>query len=189
MFSRGFKTWCEEFSVQIRREMGRAAVSPLDPFELAKVLDVNVCKPYQLADLPAEVSQRLVDKYAGSWSAVTVSHGGLHLIVYNPTHSRVRRNSDVMHELAHILLEHEPTQVFFSPRSGFALRTHDKVQESEASWLAGSLLLPRPALFYIRKRGLDDGMACEEFGVSEDLLRFRMNVTGVNIQIKRTRAR
>ncbi len=185
MFERGFKTWCEEFSIQIRREMGLSNVSPLDPLDLAKVLDVDVRRPQQLDSLPADVSERLINKHAETWSAVTVSHGHKHLTVYNPIHSRARRNSDLMHELAHILLEHRPTHVFISPQKGYALRTHDRNQESEAAWLAGCLLLPRPALLDIRKRGLDDGTACEKYGVSEDLLRFRMNATGVNVQLKR----
>jgi Zn-dependent peptidase ImmA (M78 family) len=187
MFVRGFKTWCEEFSIQIRREMRLSSVSPLDPLDLAKVLDVDLREPYQLDGLPADVSERLINKHAGSWSAVSVSHGDKRLIVHNPTHSRPRRNSNLMHEMAHILLEHEPTHVFISPQAGYALRTHDENQESEAAWLAGCLLLPRPALLYIRKRGLDDDAACGEYGVSEDLLRFRMNATGVNVQLKRTR--
>jgi Zn-dependent peptidase ImmA (M78 family) len=189
MFERGFKTWCEEFSVQLRREIGLSAISPLDPLNLANMLEVDVRSPRELEGLPPDVCRRLVTTDANNWSAVTVSHKRHRLVVYNPAHSRARRNSDVMHEIAHILLDHHPTQVFVSPQSGYALRTHDKNQESEAGWLAGCLLLPRPALLHIRKLSLDDEAACEQYGVSEDLLRFRMNATGVNVQIQRARAR
>jgi Zn-dependent peptidase ImmA (M78 family) len=188
MFERGFKTWCEEFSVQFRREIGLTAISSLDPFNLANILEIDLRNPRELEGLPSEVCRRLLTTHADNWSAITVSHNRHHLVGYNPTHSRVRRSSDVMHEIAHILLDHHPTQVFISPQSGYALRTHDKNQESEAGWLAGCLLLPRPALLHIHKLSLDHETACEQYGVSEDLLRFRMNATGVNVQIQRARA-
>jgi Zn-dependent peptidase ImmA (M78 family) len=75
--------------------------------------------------------------------------------------------------------------MFASPGSGIALRTHNKEQEDEANWLAGSLLLPRDALFSIRRRRLTDEEACQEYGVSLAMLRFRFNASGVDIQLRR----
>ena len=91
-----------------------------------------------------------------------------------------------MHELAHIILGHRPVKLFLSA-SGIPLRTHDKDQEDEAAWLAGCLLLPRPILLVIARGKMAEGDACAEFGVSRDLLKYRLNVSGVNVQLRRAR--
>ena len=92
-----------------------------------------------------------------------------------------------MHELAHIILGHRPAKLFLSA-SGIPLRTHDKDQEDEAAWLAGCLLLPRPILLVIARGKMAESDACAEFGVSRDLLKYRLNVSGVNVQLRRARA-
>ena len=74
--------------------------------------------------------------------------------------------------------------MFASPGSGIALRTHNKEQEDEASWLAGCLLIPRDALFSIRRRRLSDEEACREYGVSSAMLDFD-KCAGVDIQLRR----
>jgi Zn-dependent peptidase ImmA (M78 family) len=71
----------------------------------------------------------------------------------------------------------------FFGASGLALRTYDPAQESEADWLAGCLLLPREALLEARKRGVTDEELCGRYGVSGDMLRFRINATGVERQL------
>ena len=73
------------------------------------------------------------------------------------------------------------------PNSGMALRTHNEEQEQEANWLAGCLLLPREALILIRRKGTSDEEACSEYGVSPAMLRFRINVTGVDVQLRHGR--
>ncbi len=187
MFVRGFKSWCEGVSAQVRRDLGLTATGPLDPRKLAVSLGVDLWTPTDVPGLPTEVSRRLLKSHSDSWSAITISHGDVVVIVYNPAHSPARQASDLMHELAHVLLGHEPTRMFISPHSGIGLRTHDKDQEAEASWLAGCLLLPREALLHIRRRGLSTDEARRAYGVSTELLRFRLNATGVNVQIGRAK--
>ena len=90
-----------------------------------------------------------------------------------------------MHELSHIILGHKPSQiVFLTPDIHIALRDYNQDLEEEATWLSGCLLLPREALLSIRCNGISDANACHKYGVSIDLLTFRMNKTGVNYQIK-----
>jgi Zn-dependent peptidase ImmA (M78 family) len=50
------------------------------------------------------------------------------------------------------------------------LNTYDRQQEDEANWLAGSLLLPRDALIWIRKQRLDLQAAAREYGVIVQML-------------------
>lgn len=73
-------------------------------------------------------------------------------------------NSDVMHELAHI--RHELTEVQETTDWRLLSGHHDKSQEDEANWLGWTLLLPRPALLWMRRRGLTDEAAADHFGVS-----------------------
>jgi len=77
--------------------------------------------------------------------------------------------------------------MFMTPQSGVALRTHNKEQEEEANWLSGCILLPREALLYVRRIGLSDEQVCEQYGVSPAMFRFRINATGVDVQVRRTR--
>jgi Zn-dependent peptidase ImmA (M78 family) len=163
--------------------------APLDPLNLAGLLSVLVLPIEGLPGLPTQVSQRLLNQYEDYWSAITVTDGGNHLIVTNPSHAATRRNSSIAHELAHIILGHEPSMMFLSPKSGIAIRTHNAEQEDEADWLAGALLLPREALLEIRRGRLSDEDACAGYGVSRAMFRFRVNITGVDAQVGRTRRR
>jgi hypothetical protein len=186
MFRRGFKTWAEQTSARARQKLKIPANSPLDPSSLAALLGVAIIAPNGLPDLPEDIRHRLVTDHKDVWSAITVTDGRAHLIVANPSHPRTRRNSSLAHEIAHIILGHEPSMMFMSPNSGMALRTHNEEQEQEANWLSGCLLLPREALLLIRHNELTDEEACVEYGVSAAMLRFRFNVTGVNVQLRRT---
>lgn len=185
MFRRGFKTWAEEIALRVRHKLKLPATAPLDPFQLAGLLSVVVLGPDEVSGLPDECKRRLTSHHSENWSAITVANGNHHLIVVNTAHAPTRRNSDLAHEMAHVILGHEPSMMFASPASGIALRTHNKEQEDEANWLAGCLLLPRDALFSIRRRRLSDEEACQEYGVSLAMLRFRLNASGVDIQIQR----
>lgn len=187
MFRRGFKTWAEEAALRVRKKLELPVASPLNPFQLAKLLSVTVLAPQDLIDLPDDLRTRLVSDHRDSWSAITVTDGHVHLIVINPSHAPSRTNSNLAHELAHLILDHEPSMMFLSPNSGSAIRTHNPLQEEEANWLAGCLLLPRQALLSIRRRRLTDERACAEYGVSPGMLRFRLSATGVDIQLSHAR--
>jgi Zn-dependent peptidase ImmA (M78 family) len=188
MFRRGFKTWAEETALKMRQQLGIAPFQPLDPVGLAAALNIPVLGPSELAELAADVRARLLNQHSDSWSAITIRDGNHHLIITNSAHSPARQNSDLMHELAHILMNHEPAMMFMNPASGIALRTHNKEQEDEANWLCGCLLLPREALLHVRRKRMTDDEVCGEYGVSLPMLRFRLNTTGVDVQLRRTRS-
>jgi len=188
MFRRGFKTWSEQTALRARQKLKLSPGSPMDPLRLAELLGVFVLQPDDLPDLGAEVRLRLASVHRDCWSAITVREGSCHLIVINSSHAKTRLNSSLAHEIAHIILGHEPSMMFMNSTSKMALRTYNEEQEEEANWLGGCLLLPREALIAIRRRGRSDDEACAEYGVSSAMLRFRYNVTGVETQLQRTRA-
>ena len=81
-------------------------------------------------------------------------------------------------------LGHEPIIVFFAGHENSALRgvNFNKEAEEEANWLARALLLPREVLVQLRARNCSAKASCDQFGVSRQMLDFRMRMTGVERQ-------
>ena len=181
---RGFKAWCENVALQVRRDLTLIPTAALDPRLLASHLEIEVRTPYDIPGLDRACLRRLVKEDPESWSAVTLSSGEKDLVLLNPVHSRGRQASDLMHELAHILLGHDPARVDVAEDGSLVLFTYDKDQEDEANWLAACLLLPRTALLEIRRAGEDLRTAAKEYGVSQVMLQYRLNVTGVEHQVR-----
>ena len=181
---RGFKTRCEEMSRSLRVEIGVGTIAPLVPDLLASYLDVAVWPVTSLGLGESDLNQ-LTHKDPDAWSAITVSASGREAIVVNPGHRGGRYSSDVMHELAHLLLGHQPSTMFFAGNGDLALRGYDGPTEEEADWLAAALLLPREALVSARRRRVPVQEICERYGVSRQMLTFRTRVTGIDRQFQR----
>ena len=65
------------------------------------------------------------------------------------------------------------------------LETYSRKDEEEADWLSGCLLLPRQALMYIKRRMTDEEAVAEQYMVSRAMLKYRLDVSGVNYQYRR----
>lgn len=179
MFQRGFKTWCENTAVSLRKSVRLAPTEALDARKLADHLGIEVWDPRTISGLDPKYLSVLIEEDADSWSAVTISDGMKDVIILNPTHRGGRPASDLMHELSHIIIGHSPTRIDISENGLLILHTFDRVQEEEAKWLCGCLLLPRPALLLIRRLGLDPKAAAKKYGTSEQMVTFRLNVLGL----------
>lgn len=184
-FERGFKSWCENTSEAIRGRLGLQKFEPIEPKKLAEYLGVKILYPSEVEGLSTDCANYLSSADGDEWSAVTVSYLGVSVIVINQSHSPSRQSVDIMHELAHIIRAHQPAQ-HFTNDSGFVIRSFDKTQEAEADWLAASLLLPRTALYQIAKSGNSAEEACTNYHVSKQLLKYRLNVTGLTKQFPRS---
>ncbi len=189
MLVRGFKTWCENVSVQLRKDLGLTPIARLDVNALVDWLDIKIWTPHEVPGLERKSTEILLKKDSDAWSAVTLTVNGKNLIILNSSHSKARQASDLTHELAHILIGHEAHRVDISPDGLLMLSTYNRDQEDEASWMAGCLLLPREALVVIIKQQFDFETAAKKYGVSHDMLRWRINVTGVQRQFARIRKR
>ena len=90
-----------------------------------------------------------------------------------------------MHELAHIWLKHKPDRIEPAGRLPFAMRTFDENQEDKAKWLGGCLQIPREALLWFLQRRFDNVAIAAHFNASEEMVRFRRNMTGIDAQLAR----
>jgi Zn-dependent peptidase ImmA (M78 family) len=187
LFRRGFKTWCETVAAQKRRALKVPATGPLDPRLLAEHMGVVVVYVEQIPNLAPGTLEQLTKVDPDSWSAVTVCWNNRYLIVMNSAHPKTRQSSSLMHELAHLIVGHRPARLDVTPDGLLILSTYDKQNEEEENWLAAALLLRRDALLFIRRRGMTDEEAATAFGCSVQMLNFRINVTGVDLQLRRAR--
>jgi len=185
VFNRGFKTSCENVARQQRRQLNLLPSDPLNPWTLAQHLGIAVHSVEDVPGLAPDCMQTLLRDDPDSWSAVTVSSGGRSVIILNSSHSRPRLASDLVHEIAHILLGHSPARVDVTEDGCLMLSMYDRNQEDEANWLAGCLLLPRDAVVFIRRRRLELTAAAQKYGTSMEMLNYRIRVTGVDYQFKK----
>lgn len=166
--------------------MGVSTFAALDPWAYAKHLDVLILDFESLGLTPAAVRQlTIVD--SESWSAMTLKEGNTLSIVLNPAHALTRRRSDLMHELAHVELRHTPARVDVSKSGMLLLSDYSEDQEQEADWHGAALLVPRAGLMHFRTRSKTVTEIAKHYGVSESLCEWRLRMTAVDIQIRRTR--
>ncbi|MGP3960739.1 ImmA/IrrE family metallo-endopeptidase [Nonomuraea sp. 3N208] len=121
-------------------------------------------------------------EYQQHWSAITVRTPNVPVIINNPQHSAGRQNSNITHELAHLILKHRPGAI--QTIYGCVMRDFDEVQEAEAALLGEALLVPCVSLEWAARRQMDLPMTARWLGASEDLVRYRANATGVKRQYR-----
>lgn len=175
---RGFKASAERLSASAREQVGLGPKDRLDPWRYAETLGILVFGADEL-NLDASHSAQLLQKDASSWSGMTLFEDDVHVVVLNSSHSPARQSSTLMHEIAHILLDHSPANVQISDSGIILLSDYSDEQEEEADWLGAALLLPETALLDHRVSGLTIAQVAEVFGVSEDLCSWRCRMTGV----------
>jgi hypothetical protein len=186
---RGFKAWTEHEAIEQRRHLGLGANMPLPALQLAARLGITVVSPEQIPGMSQEHLECLLQLDRSSWSAITVNANTVTIIIHNTCHARNRQESNLLHEIAHIICKHAPSILTSVGGLPFLLREYNADQEEEASWLGACLQLPRPALWWAVKRRMTVAEMAEYFQASEELIRFRRQVTGIDSQFTRLLAR
>ena len=148
--------------------------------KLAKHLNVNVISPANVKGLTTIEISKLLN--FDVWSAVTLTYDESHIIILNNGHSPVRQESDLFHELAHILCKHEMSG--FIKVGEFLLRNYDQDQEDEAEWLGGCLHIPRKALEWAFSNNIPPYQIANQYYASESMLMYRINKTGIKNQYR-----
>lgn len=176
---RGFKSEAERIAGRVRADLGLSATQSVDPENLAELLGIEVRAGDSL--ISRESFEELQRIQPDAFYACTLRPAvDRTVVVYNPLFSETRRRSDLAHELAHILLDHELSRM--EKLGDFTFLTCDNTQEDEAAWLAGCLLLPRALLLVEVRKGAGAKEIANKCGVSESMAQYRLNVTGVTRQ-------
>lgn len=183
---RGFKAKAERISNKLRSELGLKIHEPLCAFELAEHLNIDVVDPISL-DINGNQLKVLLGTSSKSsgWSALTmVDKKNRKLILHNTKSSPARQQSDIMHELAHIICKHKVVELKGIPLPSF-MRYYDKSQEAEAECLGSCLQLSRECLHWALTKGnMTENEIAENFLASYQMVKFRIGSTGLRKQLQ-----
>jgi Zn-dependent peptidase ImmA (M78 family) len=172
ILQRGFKAKAEKIATECRENLGIHACAPLCAFKLAKSLKVDVFNMTEFLKNETEIE---------GWSALTmVTKKGNRIIIHNNFHNPFRQQSNVMHEIAHILCEHKIKELPKGMNLPFGMRDFDKLQEEEAIYLGATLQLSKPCLLWAKKKNLTNDEISRHFNCSIEMVKFRMSTTGLN---------
>src|SRR5947209_10599131 len=89
------------------------------------------------------------------------------------THAPTRIRATVMEELAHIYLEHPPSQLISV--NGLCMRSFKKTHETQAYWVGAAALVPLAILQHAQRAGRCRDDVAIDCGVSAKLVGFREN--------------
>jgi len=172
---RGFQADAERHAARIRAELGRDQASSVRIADIARHLGVRIVSADDLIEV--ERLRELERIQAFSFSACTFDVAGTKVIVFNPLRMPERTQSDIAHELSHVIADHQLSEIRIV--AGMPFRTCLPDQEEEATNLGGILLLPRPLLLKAALRGLSVDEIAIQNGVTTEMARFRFNKSGV----------
>jgi hypothetical protein len=183
-YKRGFKKWTDEIVVELRKQLGLYASSPLCAFKLCEFLKIPVLEPSNVKGISTDILDELLVNGSRHWSALTIPlKDGKYIIIHNPTHTPARQQSNLMHELAHILCKHEISEKAKNTGLSGFLRNLDLQHEDEAEWLGSCLQLPKPALIQSLKKEMSIENIAEHYKCSLEMVKYRINITGVKKQL------
>lgn len=177
-FQRGFKARANRIALHVREKMGLTPVAPINPFKICSHFEIRVIA---LSELPPDCTKFLHSDMS-SFSAMIVPRGAITAIVHNDSHHPHRQRSNVCHELAHCFLGHTCAP----PLTSDGDRFHDGGMEAEAHFLAGALLITNEAAFHIM-RNYSTEQAQNIYGVSRQMLDYRLRISGAETRFRRLR--
>lgn len=181
---RGFKAKAERIATECREKLAIHPCAPLCAFKLSEFLGIHVYNATEFINDPLELRKlEGIDGEEYGWSALTmVTKAGNRIIIHNNYHTPARQQSNIMHEIGHILCGHEvkpPPQEMILP---LGMRDFNKSQEDEAIYLGATLQLSRPCLQWAKKRNMTTAQIAEHFNASTEMVNFRMGSAGINKQ-------
>lgn len=177
---RGFKADAERRAARLREELGLGPADAVEVIAIAEHLNVKVVSADRLVERARLEELERIQAFA--FSAATFEVGGRSIIVTNPIRTLGRLASDVAHEVSHILLEHELSEI--REVDGLPFRTCKPEEEEQATALGGTLLLPRPLLMRAARDSLGPEEIAATCGVTVEMARYRYNTTGVAKQVR-----
>jgi hypothetical protein len=178
---KNFLFWVENQAQVLRKKLSLSPLSNLDPFELAKLMEIVVLTPRDVTGLSADILNQLLTTDSAGWSAGTIClPDGKKIVVMNPMHAITRRRVTLMEEITHLHLNHEPT-VLREIGKSLAFRDYKSDCEKEAYWIGAAALLPRSVLIHAKEKQIARSVLGKQYVVSEKLIVFRENITHIKL--------
>ena len=173
-FRRGFKTRANAIALGLRQQLGLSKTAPLGPQDTFQRLSIQIVALSEFRSACPVESEALLSS-SGGFSAMLLPVGqGNRIVIHNDSHSPRRQVSNLAHELAHILLAH-PAEIVCRGDLG---RRADSLVENEAAYLGGCILVPNEAAYRIAFSGIDSQTAADSYGVSEEMITYRLRMSG-----------
>jgi IrrE N-terminal-like domain len=180
---RGFKADAKRRSLDVRRAAGFGDNEPLDCYRLADVLRIRIVRLSELE--PTKHTHHLSKVEPEALSAATVRRGDRIGIWLNDSHAPERQKSSLAHEIAHVVLDHKDTP----PLNDHGCRVYHAGVEAQADYLGSVLLVTDDAALSIARAGTTVADAARGFGVSRQLMQWRVNDSGARVRVQREEQR
>lgn len=180
----GFKAKAERLAVEYRSKLSLNPADPLCAFKLAEHLGIGIFKATDFLKSDDEVVRLsgIGDNDCG-WSALTMRAGsGNTIIIHNAFHTPARQQSNIMHELAHIICEHSLEGTIYETPLPIGMRQFDKLQEEEAICLGATLQIGKPCLMWALSCKMSDAEIAAHFNASEQMVTYRKRLSGAEKQ-------
>lgn len=176
----GFKAKAERISSQYRGYFNLKPFDPLPSDLLTNYLDICIKEVHTIDDISKATVSDLLDDFSSAFSAVTLycNENDRYMIVHNHTHADSRKESNLMHECAHIILGHKMEE--FDSSIGY-LRNYNNVQEEEAKYLGHCLQLPKAALikYYVYENKTKEELI-SQFNASMKVINYRIRICNMD---------
>ena len=172
-----FRRRCERIAADQRRLVERLPHEPLRGELLAAHHGIRVCEPHGMPGVTGEQADALSQQT--DWDAVFLTALSPPIIVLRPDVSPARRQSTLMHEMAHYLLRH--TALAFDTAQT-ALEPRRNLDEAEAQYLGGCLQVPQVGLIWAAQSGLSATRTAAHFGASEQLVTWRARILQIALR-------
>lgn len=169
-----FRRRAEKFAMAERAALGLTPTCRLDPRLLAERHGIRVVELSKLPGVSEEERALLMTRDTKDLSALLIGEAGQAILVVNDSHTPERQANSMCHEVAHVLLGHSTGPIVDEA----GVRVYPERQEAEADWLAGALLVPVQGLRRLYPKDTRPQIE-QNFGVSQELLRWRCNMHGM----------
>jgi Zn-dependent peptidase ImmA (M78 family) len=178
---RGFGANAERLAQKCLLDSGQKGKVPVDIKAVAARRNVPVISADKL--VPLKQLHDIEKLQAFAFSACTFEINNRKIIVFNPIHNVGRSNSDIAHELGHILLEHILSEI--QEVGGLPFRVCQPEQEEQATALGSAILVPEKELLDAAYKGASIELIARQFEVTVPMARFRWNKVGVSRRLER----
>ena len=164
----------ERMALQIRGFASVDLAARLDPFALAKSINVRVLYLSDLTGLSESSRERLDVPDGWSGGATQDLGDGSYIVILNQRHSLGRQAATLMEEVCHILFGHKPSGISAGRAGG---RSYNFKIEEEAYAVGAAALVPYYSLKNLLVSGDSVRKIAGHFGVTPSLIVYRAKGT------------